>query len=85
MEHCGERYEQDSHDDLEDQRRLDKGMARLNLAICQRLICRVRCTPAVQCLDDAGDEPEGRQNSAGVEGRVIGDVVEDSAEDMVVL
>ena len=39
---------------------------------------------AVEGLDDEGDEGEGGDDAARVDGGVVGGVVEDAAEDVVV-
>lgn len=74
-----------SHNDLQNQRCLDQGMANLHLLVGQRLVRRVRCAPSVQSLDDARDETKRCQHTARVKRRVVGYVVEDPTEYVVVL
>lgn len=42
------------------------------------------CTVAVQCFDNSGDEAEGCDDSPWVDGRVVGDVVQNPAQNDVV-
>jgi hypothetical protein len=60
-------------------------VANLPLGLREGLVGGVGGAPSVEGLDDAGDEGEGAEDAARVDGGVVGDVVEDSAEDVVVL
>lgn len=76
--------EEEDDGDLDDEAGLHEGMARCAAGAGEGEVCGVRCAPAVEALDDEGEEGKGGEDAAGVEGGVVGDVVEEAAEDVVV-
>jgi len=84
VEGDGQGDEAGRHDDLQKQRRLDQGMASVHLRVGKGLVGGVAGAPAGEGLDDARQERKGGEDAAGVQRRVVRDIVQDAAEDMVI-
>lgn len=84
VEGRGEGDEQEDDDDLDEQRGLEERFAGLLAGGRQRLVGGARGADAGEGLDGRGDEGEGGQDAAWVDGREVRDVEEDAAEDLVV-
>jgi len=60
-------------------------MARGGLRVGERLVGRVAGTPAVESLDYRGEECKRGEDAAWMDDGVVRHVVEDAAEDVVIL
>lgn len=85
VEEAGEDDEAREDDELQEERGLDERVACASFAVAETLVGGIRRAPAVQGLDDGGDEAEGREDASRVEGCMVRNVVQDPAEDVVVL
>lgn len=78
--------EDEEGDDGELQREtgLEEGVAEVCEARGEGLERNVLDADGVKGLDESGEEAEGGEHAAGVQGGTVGDVVEDAAEDVEV-
>ena len=72
------------HEELEDQGRFEERAARLSLGFGEGVVGGVGGAVGGQGFDDGAEAAEGGDDAAWVQGGVVGDVVEDAAEDDVV-
>lgn len=75
VEEAGEDDEAREDDELQEERGLDERVAGAPFAVAEALVGRVGGAPAVQGLDDGGDEAEGREDASRVERRMVRNVV----------
>jgi hypothetical protein len=85
VEDDGEDDETGDDDELEEERRLGERVADIGLGVGEGLVGRVADAKAVEDLDNDRDKGKGAYDAAWVDGGVVRDVVEDAAEDVVVL
>jgi hypothetical protein len=69
---------------LEDEGGFEECAAGVLFALRERAVRGICCSVAVQGFDDTGDCAEGSEDAAGVDGRVVGDVIENTGEDEVI-
>lgn len=76
--------EADKYDDLDDERGFEEGETHALFPLGDFDVGPVADAVAVEGLNEGGEAAEGGEDAAWVEGGVVGDVVEEAAEDLVV-
>lgn len=80
----GQQQKQADNHELQDERGLQEGMAHVLLALGQRGVGAVGGTVGIESLDNGRDGSERGQDAARVDGREMGHIIENAAQNNIV-